>query len=73
MADKKLKNVKVIKEIRIRGKACPVGTVIAKDDEKSFKEPGEWKNLVAMERLEETNDPVGEPKKTASKTSKMPE
>lgn len=67
-----MKNVKVLKEIRIKGDAQPVGRVIAKNDEKAFATPGEWKNLVAMERLEETNDPVGDggvekPKTAAAK------
>lgn len=75
---KEPKNVRVLEEIRIRGKAVAVGTVIAKDDEKAFKEAGEWRNLEAMGRLEQTDDAVGEPKsakKTAAKTDApaMPE
>ena len=71
------KNVKVLKEIRIKGEAQPVGRVIAKSNEKAFASPGEWRNLVAMDRLEETNDPVGDggvekPKAAAKKPPAKP-
>lgn len=59
MAD--TKNVRVLRAFRLKGKPVAVGEVIAKS---SFKNNGEWKNLLHMPRprVEETSDPVGKPK-----------
>lgn len=80
MAKEKHPNVRVKTEIRMKGEAQPIGRVIAKSE---FAEAGEWKNLVAMERLEETSDKTGDAdvekaakkapaKKTPAKSGGMP-
>lgn len=59
--NKTLKNIKVLKAFRIKGRPTVVGEVIAKE---TFAKKGEWQNLCNMTppKAEETNDVVGAPK-----------
>lgn len=62
--NKKLLNIKVLREFRLGGKAKMVGEVISKDD---FDNHGDWLNLCAMTppRAEQTSEKVGKPAKKA--------
>jgi hypothetical protein len=58
MSDKKeLKNLKVLRGIRVDGKAYPTGSIIPKS---LFKKEGDWKNILHMSkpRVEETSEAV---------------
>lgn len=73
MADKNLPNLRVLTGILIAGAHVEAGTVIAKTD----MEKTDWQNLVFgfgdNPRLEETDDPVGVPKKAkAAAAAAMP-
>ncbi len=72
MAEKDKKNLKVLREIRIKGKAVGVGSVIAKSN---FANNGDWRNLCAMKpaRLEQTDDDLKTVKPgTAKDDKKLP-
>jgi len=72
MAEVKKSNLKVLREIRIKGKAVGKGSVIAKSE---FANKGDWLNLCGMKpaRLEETDDGLKkiDPVK-AKKDTKLP-
>jgi hypothetical protein len=57
-----MKNLKVLRAIRMEGKHVGVGTVISKT---AFESRGDWYDLCEMKppRLEETDEPVGVPGK----------
>jgi len=68
MADAK-KNIRAMREIRVRGKVVKKDEVIAKS---AFAHKGDWQNLCHMTppRCEETDDSVGEAK-VSSKSNKQ--
>lgn len=61
-----MKNIKAIREFRLKGRKVKVGEVVGKDE---FAAKGDWQNLCHMKpaRVEETDDAVGAPK-----SKKMP-
>ena len=66
----KMRNLRILRAIRINSNAVPVGAVIAKSD---FNRKGDWQNLANMKpaKVEETDAKVG-PAPKATKATKMP-
>lgn len=69
--DKSLKNLRVLREFRLKGVAQPVGSVIAKSD---FDNAGDYMNLCAMNppRAEQTDAKVGPAPKSGGKNAALP-
>lgn len=65
--DKAKRNLKALREFRLKGEPIKVGQVIPKAD---FAKKGDWQNLCNMTpaKLEETDEQVGKPK--AAKVAK---
>ena len=63
--DKKMPNIKALRDFRLNGAAVVKGEVVAKS---KFQNKGDWLNLCHMKppRAEETDAKVGKPKKTGA-------